>query len=360
MKFSLGGAFIVTLLVLSACSRPGQTPSQEGVGTPPPLPPHTLSELKICSFNIQFLGNSSLRDNEALARMLKQADCDAVVVQELVAPPDLRLLKGSPHFGAAEPPRFPDSNKLMNGSEKSTKFFLAMEAEGYADFVLSEEDTGPGAVLHINSSATEWWVTFYRRDRMTPAADLPQGYLSSQRAGNAKFDRVPYATAFRSLDQNFDFVLISTHLRPGARREDALRRKQELEGIAEWIDEASKSSPERDFIILGDMNIESGPELAQATPAGFVSLNTESRFMTNTNVAGPKPYDHVMVNPRFTPEVPVVGNFTVLNLIELMRPFWKLPTAFPGEPYIHNIFRMYYSDHHPVRFVAQLPVRDDD
>jgi len=43
------------------------------------------STLAICSFNIQFLGQSVKRDNIALVSILK--DFDIVVVQELVAPP---------------------------------------------------------------------------------------------------------------------------------------------------------------------------------------------------------------------------------------------------------------------------------
>ena len=30
------------------------------------------------------------------------------------------------------------------------------------DYVLSEEDTGTGDVIHKASSATEWWVVFYK------------------------------------------------------------------------------------------------------------------------------------------------------------------------------------------------------
>ena len=41
--------------------------------------------LKICSFNIQFLGNFKNKDNATLSEILKPYDI--VVIQELVAPP---------------------------------------------------------------------------------------------------------------------------------------------------------------------------------------------------------------------------------------------------------------------------------
>ena len=51
--------------------------------------------------------------------------------------------------------------------------------------------------------------------------------------------------------------------------------------IAEWIDIAD--STEKDFLILGDLNIYSFQELLLALPPGFVSLNDECH-RTNTNI----------------------------------------------------------------------------
>jgi hypothetical protein len=88
---------------------------------------------------------------------------------------------------------------------------------------------------------------------------------------------------------------------------------------------------------------------AVLAPAGFVSLNDECR-PTNTNVNGPKPCDHVMLNPAFTTEADWGFDLQVINLIEVMRGAWALPEAYPGDPYVHNEFKQYYSDHHPVMF----------
>ena len=72
--------------------------------------------------------------------------------------------------------------------------------------------------------------------------------------------------------------------------------------------------------------------------APHVSLNDECR-PTNTNVSGPKPYDHVMVSPAFTTEADWRFDLQVINLIEVMRGSWALPEPYPGDPYVHNTFK---------------------
>lgn len=49
------------------------------------------------------------------------------------------------------------------------------------DYVISEEDTGTGDKIHRNGSSTEWWVSFYKSNRIAPADDLPHGFLASDR-----------------------------------------------------------------------------------------------------------------------------------------------------------------------------------
>ncbi|MEE3258164.1 MAG: endonuclease/exonuclease/phosphatase family protein [Candidatus Latescibacterota bacterium] len=297
------------------------------------------ASLTVCSFNIQFLGQSKVRDDPALARVIE--DCDIAVIQELVAPP---------YAG-----NFPDG-KSYKPDVEAAEFFAAMSALGFA-YVLFEEDTGSGAKIYLNSSATEWWVAFYRSDKVGLAADLPPGFLAADRSDHADYERVPYAFAFRTSAGVLDFVLISLHLRPGAGKKPRARRQHQLAAVARWI--GRHAAAERDFIILGDMNIENARELQQVTPSGFISLNDECR-PTNTNVRGPKPYDHVMFNPEYTGEIDRQYDLRVIDLIAVLRSAWRGPGPYPGDPYVHNEFRKYYSDHHPVVFELDVPGRDDD
>jgi hypothetical protein len=266
---------------------------------------------------------------------------DLVIVQELVAPPFVG--------------NFPDGSPFVPDPE-SAAFFNAMQAKGF-EFVLSEEDTGTGPSNHLNSAATEWFVAFYKPAKVKRAPQLSQGFLADDRSDNPDYERVPYAFAFRA--GKADLVFISVHLQPGGGKSARLRRAHELESIAGWI--SSRPGAERDYVILGDMNIENCGELASVLPEHYASLNGACQA-TNTNIRGRKPYDHVMYSSDFSKrEINTTRGMTVINLIEEMRLRWPANIGpFPGNPYNHDAFRTLYSDHHPILFVLRTGGADDD
>jgi len=306
------------------------------------IPSIDSGKIYVCSFNIQFLGNFKKRDNVALADLLK--NFDIVIIQELLAPP----------FDGV----FPNGESFKPDKEAET-FFKSMINQGFK-YVLSEEDTGPGKEIHQNSSSTEWWVGFYKESKVRVALDLPHGFLAADRSNNPDFDRVPYAFPFRSMIDSSDFVLISVHLAPDASGQQ--RRKHELDAIKSWINKNDKK--EKDFIILGDMNIEGKEELKKAIPSGFISLNDEcnrtNTLINNSSDRGARPYDHIMYKTKYTSnEIDEQFNMIILNLIDLMKPYWISESQYPGDPYNHNLFKQYYSDHHPVLFRIKSSSDDD-
>lgn len=298
------------------------------------------ASVEVASFNIQFLGNPKNRDNEALVALM--AGYDIVLVQELVAPPF--------------PGTFPNG-KAFKPDAEARAFFDAMIARGF-EFVLSEEDTGTKDKIHVNSSATEWWVAFFKPEVVEAATDLPGGFLARDRSNNNNYERVPYAFPFRTIGAGNDFVLISVHLQPGSSAASTSRRQHEFDSIESWID--NHDAQEKDFYIVGDMNIEDCDELTEIIPTGFKSLN-HTCIPTNTNVNGPKPYDHVLYPELIANEIEESANFRVINLIETMRVAWfeDFDQPYPGDsPYQHNAFRARYSDHHPIVF--EIPANADD
>ena len=168
---------------------------------------------------------------------------------------------------------------------------------------------------------------------------------------------MPYAFPFRSHDGTVDFVLINVHLRPGSGEDNRNHRKHELDSIATWID--AHDDEEKDFIIVGDMNIQSCTELVAIIPTAFESLNDECRA-TNTSTTG-KPFDHVMFRPAPTTEIDSEFDFEVIDLVDAVRSSWNpADGTFPGEPYQAARFAAHYSDHHPVAFRIELTASDDD
>lgn len=304
-----------------------------------PSTPHPTDSdhLTICSFNIKWLGHYKKKDDVALADILRPYD--VVLVQELVAPP----------FNG----RYPDGT-TFDADEDSVEFFQVMSDNGF-DFVLSEEDTGTNPEIHTAGAGTEWWAAFYKPNVVELAPDLPSGFLAQDRSDHPDFERVPYAFPFRTTGGETDFVLVSVHLEPGS--SGATRRAEEFEAIFSWID--ANNSVEKDFLVVGDMNIHSEDELTVWESAGWLSLNDEMR-KTNTSPNSDQAYDHVLYDPRYSTEVDERFDLVVVDLVEEMRGRWTSTEPYPGDPYDGNLFGQYYSDHHPVVFRMALPSSDDD
>ncbi len=282
----------------------------------------------VCSFNVKFVGYyGDKRKDDHLAEIVE--GCDVVLVQEVVAPP-------TEH-------RFDD--RTVSADEDTRDFFDAFTDLDF-EYVLSEEDTGRGERNHLNSSQTEWFVAFYRDDRVEYAEELPHGFLADDRSAHPSYDRVPYAFAFRARDSREAFVLISVHLRQGHGRADTERRRTELNAIAEWVEE--HDDEDDDFFIVGDMNFKNCDEITAILPEGFVSLNHRC-LTTNTSPTKPRPYDNVLYRPATSGELIYRdAGLHVVDLIVAAEDRWE-GGGFPGRPYTSD-FQKFYSDHHPTQF----------
>ena len=147
-----------------------------------------------------------------------------------------------------------------------------MKKHGFS-YDLSLEDTGPGEENHGMTSATEWFVVFYK-DTVELAYDLPRGFIADDLSAHPVYRRVPYAHAFRTKDDKLDFVIINVHLYPDSRGNRKSERRKELCEIAYWI--CKNSEEEKDFIIVGDMNINNKAELENNIPEAFLGLSFRS------------------------------------------------------------------------------------
>lgn len=108
--------------------------------------------------------------------------------------------------------------------------------------------------------------------------------------------RAPFMASFRA--GNFDFILISAHIRWGEKKAD---RIAPLSLLAEWIDKRRKSehNMDDDIILLGDFNIPSyESELYKAiTSKGLTSPKALIQEEFGSNLAGNKRYDQIFHYP---------------------------------------------------------------
>lgn len=312
---------IFLLLILSSIGRAQENDSSRIF---------TKDSLNLCSFNIQFLGHYKAREDSLLADMLDQFD--VVVIQEMVAPP----VEGT----------FPDGTPYKKDNE-SASFTEEMVERGFS-YWLSPEDTGPKK-NHVNSTSSEWWITFYRSELIIPDSSTFYGFLDTVSVASTKYQRVPYAMPFMSAaDSTHLFSLVSLHLKPGNSSADKEIRANELANLFQWTINHQDSS---NFILLGDCNIYKAEEFMNYDSIGIYSLN-DSCYNTNTklyeSVAKGKPYDHVFYSDhsagRFT-----LDKFEVFDLMDYLKQ--TLPgDQFIYEPYDHDTFRTAFSDHLPVIF----------
>lgn len=336
--------------------------------------PTDEDHLSVCTWNIQWIGHWKAKRNADIANVLRH--CDIAVIQEVVTPPwDVTIV-------SRDNPSVQNSITLK-GDAESKAFVEAMRSAGFDGIELSPEDTGPNK-NHINTTASEWYVLFFKSKKVEMAKDLPKGFLATPLAGNSVYSRVPYAfgvRARRNEKPSIDMVLISVHLHASGDKEPLrrckARRIREFRFINEWITEKKEKhvSKEKDYFVLGDMNVEDleeveaymgktpawfSTELAQITPESALEPETpaaqmnlrnvrsmnylvDSKDMKGTNLKRDKAYDHVMHYTTTTldiqPTLQIVDLAKTLNL-----------ESFPNA----NAFVQAYSDHNPLRFVITL------
>lgn len=284
--------------------------------------------LNICSFNIQFLGNFKNKDKVTLSKILKHYDI--VVIQELVAPP----------FAGKYADKTP-----YNIDEESKAFYSEMTKQGFACW-LSNEDTGP-TKNHVNSTASEWWIVFYKTSKVHGDSTRFHGFVSQPLVANSNQDRVSFVFPFKSVKGNSTFSLIPVHLNPGDSKDDYNRRQVEFNYLFNWTKKQTENN--KDFIILGDCNIYDASEFLSFKKLDFYSLNEKCKS-TNTKIYEAKekgkPYDHVFYTSRSKEDL-ILNSFEVHDLKTLVKAINPNNVI---EPYDHDDFRAKYSDHLPVSF----------
>jgi len=318
--------------------REGELPAwANGAGSNPvtPITTGVQRQLRACSFNIKFIGQGQDKQHQPLVDLMK--DYDLVLVQELVSAPI----------------DFTFNGQELLSTPQAREFFSLMTVEGF-QYALSNEKTGPEKNRN-KSSLSEYFVAFYKPGvlRYDPGRS---GFIDAPLVFHGTFDRVPWKFHFATTDGTLDFTVTSVHLKQGESPTAAAGRSAEIDLIAQLV----ATDPERDQLIVGDMNIEDLNELQDAMPPGYSSLNAAC-VATNTSPTGPKPFDHVMYREQFTGVDIDRDFFRVLNLLTLMEPSWDpVDGPYPGDPYKYGPFGSYYSDHNPVEFRMRYGVQDDD
>jgi Endonuclease/Exonuclease/phosphatase family len=124
-------------------------------------------------------------------------------------------------------------------------------------------------------------------------ANPPRIKKGEEYLANISWWRSPYMASFRA--GNFDFVVISAHVRWGA---SAGSRVVELQMLADWVDakRKEKAAEDKDIIVMGDFNIPSrDDDLFKAITSKGLQIPKGLRQLTfGSNLEKDKRYDQIL------------------------------------------------------------------
>lgn len=132
-------------------------------------------------------------------------------------------------------------------------------------------------------------------------ADAPRKKNKQTGEYETQFDwwRKPYIASFKS--GNFDFVLISAHIRWG---KSGRARIKPLKLLAEWVEKRRKDvhADDTDLIVMGDFNIPKiDDRLYKAiTSKGLKAPEALLGLKHGSNLAKNKRYDQILHHPNYT------------------------------------------------------------
>lgn len=129
-------------------------------------------------------------------------------------------------------------------------------------------------------------------------ANPPRTKKGTEYLSEISWWRSPYMASFRS--GNFDFVLLTTHIRWG---DDEKNREKELTLLAEWVDakRKEKNVEDKDIIVMGDFNIPSrkSPLFEAMVSKGLVIPNALLKSDPGSNLEKNKRYDQILHCPIY-------------------------------------------------------------
>lgn len=176
----------------------------------------------------------------------------------------------------------------------------------YWDFVVS--DFGMDRAGNQERMAYVFDKRMVRFTGLAAEADPPRKKQGGVYVSKFTWWRSPYMASFRA--GNFDFIVVTVHIRWGKDESD---RIVPLKGLADWVEKRrkDKNTVDNDFIVVGDMNIPSRNSDAYKAitkngkglqlPSGLLNI---SEKQATTNLSREAVYDQILHYPtkaeRFT------------------------------------------------------------
>jgi hypothetical protein len=297
--------------------------------------PATGAEIRLGSWNIEWLGKPEDRSGPAKGVAQDPADLAAVVVASGV---DVLALQEIVVPKPGRPLRSREVEAMLASVEKRTS-----QRWGYVLF--------PGRADGDQLTGVAWNTAKVRpltgdnrpwdQASSSPyALPIARGRSAS---GTAMWNRPPHAMKFSAGERRTDFVVIVLHMKADYNGDFAAHRREEAAALAGVLGDVTRSMRDQDIVLLGDTNITASdePALAAFTGAGYRDLN---RAAAATTWRG-STMDRIFV-PDSQPEFKA-SRFEVVTESRL-----------PGAKLDAREYKRRYSDHYMV--VSSVRVGEDD
>ena len=163
--------------------------------------------------------------------------------------------------------------------------------------------------------------------------------------------RSPFMASFRA--GSFDFVMVTAHIRWGAKESDRIKP---LELLANWVEKRRKDSfgTDKDIILMGDFNIPdmNGPLFKAITSKGLRAPEALMKPDLGSNLEENMRYDQILHYPTETKCF--TNNAGVLN-------FYKKDIAglYPNNTPDKKAFTYELSDHLPLWIQVDVDTQDE-
>ncbi len=264
-------AMLALLCLAAALAQPPAVPAAQAPAPAPPTAPGVPATIRIATWNIEWLGQSSKRSGlaanvaqkpEDIAEYIAASGAAVVAVQEVVAGGD------RPRSGALE--------SAARALDKRT-------GGGWRYTLFPGRNPEPAQLTGILWDSARLTPVTKAGKRLGPEAgpadllaaavkvDLPRARGTRTRLWN----KPPYALKFSTGEKRTDFVLVVIHMKSDYNEDHALTREEEAQNLLDALPALRKALKDEDVVIAGDTNTTRADEkaLRLLTAARLVDAN---------------------------------------------------------------------------------------
>lgn len=268
-KIFLAMAVLIAVVVYVAWPQPAPTPEQPSPVDAPTPPTEALDEIRIGSWNIEWLGQANSRSMPArgiaqsaedLADYIEASGVQVLALQEIKA-------TGSLFVDNSDGSEFYSVNDTL--SEVSYIFYEQTGSVWKHNLFRSDSNQSTGIMWNTDAVTLRYSESGYT---------IPVDHEQSDQ-GKVVWSRPPVAMHFSAGEGLTDFVLIPIHMKSNYGGNFSAHRAEEARELAAALPAVEREFGDRDVVVIGDTNSSAHDDHAITVfeLAGLTDLNDDDQ-----------------------------------------------------------------------------------